>query len=337
MATLIMRVAADDARVVCRGYLPNVTNCSAADDDAHSGVVLANFSGCVPLPAIERALNASSRFDEFGRLDQDRVAIFMDAPPGAGSRVPLHQATLNASSGEYHCHAEIKKMHVEACNISHVNWTKPEARSLWSTVEAAPHGVCYRLPRKHNGTAHWIIVDTRIHAAPSVGNTTKKNVTLVDASVYPTAACNQSTKLYELSFHSALGDCSPVGIRVNYSGAACSCASCGAAWTLAAFGELGACVDNVVSRKHNGTNITTTTTLVCKADRAGDGGKSKFDWVLLLVIVGVALALVALLVGVSVTRRRHAARESARYGALLPSQDEQPTSYGSTPQAAQPR
>jgi hypothetical protein len=45
MATLIMRVAADDARVVCRGYLPNVTNCSAADDDAHSGVVLANFSG----------------------------------------------------------------------------------------------------------------------------------------------------------------------------------------------------------------------------------------------------------------------------------------------------
>lgn len=44
MATLIMRVAAD-ARVVCRGYLPNVTNCSAADDDAHSGVVLANFSG----------------------------------------------------------------------------------------------------------------------------------------------------------------------------------------------------------------------------------------------------------------------------------------------------
>ena len=156
-------------------------------------------------------------------------------------------------------------------------------------------------------------------------------------SVYPTAACNQSTKLYELSFHSALGDCSPVGIRVNYSGAACSCASCGAAWTLAAFGELGACVDNVVSRKHNGTNITTTTTLVCKADRAGDGGKSKFDWVLLLVIVGIALALVALLVGVSVTRRRHAARESARYGALLPSQDEQPTSYGSTPQAAQPR
>ena len=146
--------------------------------------------------------------------------------------------------------------------------------------------------------------------------------------MYPTAACNQSTKLYELSFHSALGDCSPVGIRVNYSGAA---------WTLAAFGELGACVDNVVSRKHNGTNITTTTTLVCKADRAGDGGKSKFDWVLLLVIVGVALALVALLVGVSVTRRRHAARESARYGALLPSQDEQPTSYGSTPQAAQPR
>ena len=161
-------------------YPTGATNASECMQYCHTTVTYPIiYIGCVPLPAIERALNASSRFDEFGRLDQDRVAIFMDAPPGAGSRVPLHQAPLNASSGEYHCHAEIKKMHVEACNQSHVNWTKPEARSLWSTVEAAPHGVCYRLPRKYNGTAHWIIVDT--HTAPSVGNTTKKNVTHVDA------------------------------------------------------------------------------------------------------------------------------------------------------------
>lgn len=336
-----------DKRVECRGYLPNVTECSASDDDAYSGAELGAFAGCVPLRHVERGLNVS--FDGFGSHPNHlAVKVTNDALEGApkanesGASLlalyvasPKRNATTNATvPGEYECTASgmVKALATRVCGNA-TNATAA-ARKFWSKPElsAVPNGVCFKVSapasKKENATGHthWVLVNVTEQTTKPHGNESKSTTVWAgSADVYPTAQCDAQTRIANLSFHFEAGKCSPVGVTMNFTGP--SAWSSEGAWSVAPFGKLGACLNHtVVTTEANASNATTTTTMMCKITDEAEGSKA-FDWVLFTLIIGLVLLAALIVVGITVTRRRRAEAESARYGALLPSQDPPPTSY----------
>lgn len=192
--------ALGDKHVECRGYLANVTDCSAADDDAYSGVELGTFAGCVSLHHVERGLNVS--FDSFGgRPNELAVKVTADALEGAPKanesgasllalyvRSPKRNATTNATiPGEYECTAGgmVKALATHVCgNATKKTNATEAAREFWSKPElsAVPNGVCYKVStpsKKTNATVHnWVLVNVTAKTVKPHGNSSNSSHTV---------------------------------------------------------------------------------------------------------------------------------------------------------------